>query len=60
MRTALASHRCGPGSIPRLDVVCGLSLLVLSALRGFYSGQAPVFPFPQKPTFDLNFNSVPD
>ena len=33
---ALASHQCGPGSIPRLSVICGLSLLVLySAPRGF-------------------------
>ena len=33
---ALASHQCGPGSIPRSSVICGLSLLVLySALRGF-------------------------
>ena len=33
---ALASHQCGPGSILRLGVICGLSLLVhLSALRGF-------------------------
>ena len=33
---ALASHQCGPGSIPGLGVICGLSLLVLySALRGF-------------------------
>ena len=33
---ALASHQCGPGSIPRSGVICGLSLLVLfSALRGF-------------------------
>ena len=32
----LASHQCGPGSIPRLGVICGLSLLVLySAPRGF-------------------------
>ena len=31
-----ASHQCGPGSIPRSGVICGLSLLVLySALRGF-------------------------
>ena len=47
---ALASHQCGLGSIPGLGVISGLSLLVLySALRGF----SPVFPFPQKPTFDL-------
>ena len=26
---ALASHRCGPGSIPGSGVICGLSLLVL-------------------------------
>ena len=33
---ALASHQCGPGSIPRSGVKCGLSLLVLfSAPRGF-------------------------
>ena len=33
---ALASYQCGPGSIPRLGVICGLSLLVLySAVRGF-------------------------
>ena len=32
----LASHKCGPGSIPRSGVKCGLSLLVLfSATRGF-------------------------
>ena len=49
---ALASHQCGPGSIPRLGVICWLSLLVLySALRGFSPG-TPVFPSPQKPTFD--------
>ena len=33
---ALASHQCGPGSIPIAVVICGLSLLVLySAPRGF-------------------------
>ena len=33
---ALASHQYGLGSIPRLGVICGLSLLVLySAPRGF-------------------------
>ena len=43
---ALASHQCGPGSLPRLSVVCGLSLLVLySAPRGFSPG-TPVFPSP--------------
>ena len=53
---ALTSHQCGPGSIPGVDAVCGLSLsLVLSlALRGFSSG-TPGYPSPQKPTF-LNSN----
>ena len=41
---ALASHQCGPGSIPRSGVKCGLSLLVLfSAPRGFLRGY---FGFP--------------
>ena len=49
----LASHQCGSGSITRLGVICGLSLLVLcSAPRGFTPG-TPVFPSPAKPTFDL-------
>ena len=58
MVRALASHRCGPGSNPSMDAICGLSLLlVLSfASRGFSPG-TPVFPSPQKPTFP-NFNST--
>ena len=55
---ALASHQCGPGSIPGLDVICGLSLLLVlfSAPRGFSPG-TPVFTSPQKPTL-LNSNSI--
>ena len=50
---ALVSHQCGPGSIPGLGVICGLSLLVLySAPRGFSPG-TPAFASPQKLTFDL-------
>ena len=50
---ALASHQCVPGSIAGPGVICGLSLLVpYSAPRGFSPG-TPVFPSPQKPTFDL-------
>ena len=49
---AFAPHLYGPGSISRLGVICGLSLLVLfSALRGFPLGTL-VFPSPQKPAFD--------
>ena len=46
---ALASPQCGPGSIPGLDVICGLSLLLVlySAPRDFSPG-TPVFPSPQK------------
>ena len=37
--TVSPPHRRGSSSIPRLNVVCGLSLLVLySALKGFSSG----------------------
>ena len=40
-------------SIPRHGVTSGLSLLVLfSASRGFSPG-SPVFPSPQKLTYDL-------
>ena len=50
---ALAFNQCVPGSIPGPGVICGLSLLALySAPRGFSPG-TPVFPSPQKPTFDL-------
>ena len=58
MVRALAFHQCGLGSIPGLDVICGLSLLLVlfSAPRGFSPG-TPVFPSPQKPTF-LNSNSI--
>ena len=55
---ALASHRCGSGSIFGLDAICGLSLLlvVFLAPRGFSPG-TPVFPSPQKQTFP-NSNSI--
>ena len=48
----LASHQCGPGSIPGLCVICGLSLWLVLVLapRGFSPG-SPVFPSPQKATF---------
>ena len=33
---ALTFHQCGPGSIPELNAICGLSLMLLySAPRGF-------------------------
>ena len=55
---ALVSHQCGPGSTPGVDVICGLSLLLVLSLapRGFSPG-TPVFSFPQKPTFP-NSNST--
>ena len=50
---ALAFHQCVPGSIPGPGVICGLSFVDLySTPRGFSPG-TPVFPSPQKPTFDL-------
>ena len=52
--------QCGPGSIPGLGVICGLSLLlvVILAKRGFSPGTL-ASPSPQKPTspkcqFDLD------
>ena len=45
MVRGLASHHCGPGSIPGLDVICRLSLLLVLVLapRVFCPG-TPVFP----------------
>ena len=55
---ALAFHQCGSGSIPGPGVKSGLSLLVLySASRGFSPG-TPVFPSPQKPTFEKGIPSI--
>ena len=65
MVRALASHQCGPGSIPRSGVKCGLSLLVLFSDREVFSGNSS-FPSPQKPKFNLIVlivnlsNSVPN
>ena len=52
MVSALASHKCGPGSTPGVDAICGLSLLFALSLapKGFSPG-TPDFPSPQKPTF---------
>ena len=45
---ALASHKCGPGSIPKLLVISELSLLVLhSAPRGFSPGTPVSIPSPE-------------
>ena len=42
---ALALHKCGPGLIPGLGIICGLSLLLVLvlALRGFYLGTPILF-----------------
>ena len=53
MVRALVPHQCGPGSIPRLGVICGLRLLVLfSAPRGFSPGNPVFLSHAQKQTFD--------
>ena len=50
---ALAFHQCGPGSIPKLGIIIGLSFMVLhTAQRGISLGTS-VFPSPRKPTFDV-------
>ena len=63
---ALTSHKCGPDSISRLGVKCGLNFSVLfSALRGFPPGTT-VFPSPQNPACDkiwfvlISIYSVPN
>ena len=57
-RLNIPPTNCGPGSIPGLAVLCGLSLLLLLVLppRDFSPG-TPVFPSPQKTTFP-HFNSI--
>ena len=43
---ALASHQCGPGSIPGLGVICGLSLLLVLVLAPrVFSGYSYFPPF---------------
>ena len=49
---ALASHQCGLGSIPRLGIICELSLLVLYSER--FSPGTPGFASPKKTKFDLH------
>ena len=51
---ALPSHQCGPGSIPRSDAICGLSLLLVLSLapRDFSPGTL-VFPSPQNQHFQI-------
>ena len=58
MVRALTSNQYGPGSIPGLGVICGLSLLLVLVLSptGFSTG-TPVFPSSQKLTFP-NSNSI--
>ena len=55
---ALPPHQCGPGLIPGLGVICGLSLLLVLVVgpRGFSPG-TPVTPSPQKAKF-TNSNSI--
>ena len=55
---ALASHRCGPGSIPGPGVTCGLSFVVGSRpCSGGFSPGSPVFLPTQKPTLQIPIRS---
>ena len=61
---ALASHQCGPGSIPGLGVICGLSLLLVLVLSSerFFSGYSG-FPLSSKTNtskFQFDLESVPN
>ena len=53
MVRALTSYQCNPGSIPRVGVIFGLSLLVLYSAPTGFSTDTPAFLSPQVPTFDL-------
>ena len=55
---ALASHQCGPGLIPGLGVICGLSLLLVLVLAPrVFSPGTPVFPpFSETNTFKFQFD----
>ena len=59
MVRALASHQYGPGLIPGVSIICGLSLLLVLVLapRGFSLPSSLVFPVPRKPTF-RNYNMI--
>ena len=42
---ALTSHQCGPGSIPIVDFICGLSLVVYALnTQDFLPAQKSTFP----------------
>ena len=59
---ALASHQCGPGSIPGPGVICGLSLLLVLVLApiGFFSGFSG-FPLSSKTNISkFQFNPEPE
>ena len=59
--SALASHQCDLGSIPRICVICRLSLLLILVLAStVFSPGTPVFPPSSKTNifkfqFDLEF-----
>ena len=50
MVRALASHQCGPGSVPGTSVICGMRLLfvLFFAPRGFYISGYSGFPLSPK------------
>ncbi len=54
---ALATHLCGPGSIPGLGVICGLSLLlVLFLAPRFFLRFSGFPPFTKTNTFKFQFD----
>ena len=58
MVRALASHKCGSGSIPGLDVICGLSLLLVLILaqRSSSPGTQVFLSHEKKKRFCFQFN----
>ena len=51
---ALVSNQCGPGSIPGLGAICGLSLLLVRVLASRrFPPDAPIFPSLENPNCAL-------
>ena len=57
--TALASHQCGPGSIPGLDIICGLSFVVGSCpcSEGFSPGSLVISSLLKNQHFQIPIRS---
>ena len=49
-----------PGLDSQTCVICGLSLLVLCSAPGGFSPGTPIFPSPEKPTYEFDMSLFVD